>query len=200
VVLAKIWSAVWVGRLLLRTASNIGFESFAIATRTHTCHYNGADEQTDRQYGECCQLFPCSYVCLLFPGLVHANELEAEISKAAKVKGNDNNSADQVFAPGEPESCEHDDDGCRNGCGCGISLNVVLATDYDDKLDGETKAEKEVEFQEGDVDLVGKVAALHTQVGGNVFVDGPGKFVVELVSAECHNNGEKGQDTRDGNQ
>jgi hypothetical protein len=95
------------------------------------------------------------------------------------------------------EECGHDEDENRHRDGSyrqGELRFVSLHNNH--KLHGKSKEEKKVEFEKGDVDLKGQIPSLHAEVGRNVLVDGPCKFVVQLprrnreeASTNSQNNG-----------
>ena len=95
---------------------------------------------------------------------------------------NDDDCADQRFLAHEPGRSEENDDGDGDGCNREGKFGSAASDDYHE-LDGESEKEEKIEFQEGDVNLVLKVATLHSQVGRDALVDGPGKFVVKFPGA-----------------
>ena len=68
------------------------------------------------------------------------------------------------------------------------------------KLHSESEEEEKVEFEQGNVDLKGQISSLHSQVGRDMLVNGPRKFVVELPGTNGKQRGADGQDTGYGNE
>lgn len=68
---------------------------------------------------------------------------------------NDENHADGALASHEEGSTCQDEDGYwdSNDCEDELSIKIYGCGNHNEKLDGESKEEKEVELQEGDVDL-----------------------------------------------
>lgn len=174
----------------------VGHQALAVVVGAQTRHDDGADEQHNGQHGEGSQFFARGEIRCLPARGVHAAQLEAEIGQAGKVQQDNADGADQTLAAGDPEGGEHDQDGDWDRGDGEVFLGGVGAADNNDELDGEAETEEEVEFEERDVNLVGEVAALQTEVGADMFVDGPGEFVVEFVGRVCHSDGEDADHAR----
>jgi hypothetical protein len=140
---------------------------------------------------------PSSGNVALFVGfLVHAAELEDEVAEAAEVEDDDGDHADSVFTASEEGGGEKDDNTDGNGDDGQDELNVPCAGNNDDKLDDEAQEEEEVEFEEGDVDLVVKEASLHSVVSADVLEDVPSEFLVQLPADEGQDHGAEAEDCR----
>lgn len=112
---------------------------------------------------------------------------------------NDHNGPPKVLLPDKPSTSQKNEDGDGHGGNGQGKLDLSLSDD-DHKLDGESEEEEKVELQEGDIDLILKIASLHPQIGRDALVDCPGKLVVELPGAACHQECSQCQNARDGNQ
>lgn len=67
-------------------------------------------------------------------------------------------------------------------------------------MDGESQEEEEIELEDRDINLVLEISALHSQVGRDSLVDGPGKLIVQFPGAAGQENGADCQNDRYGDQ
>lgn len=79
-------------------------------------------------------------------------------------------------------------------------FRIPLLRDDANELDQESNHEEEVELQQGDIDQVIDVALLHRVVGADQLEDRPGKLLIDLPSAERHEDRGQCHDARDGNE
>ena len=86
-------------------------------------------------------------------GLIDADQLEEEVGQTTEVEQDDEADAETVLAPREEGGAQQDADGDGDRGDVQAQLEVFDAVDDDEELDGEAQEEKEVEFEEGDVDL-----------------------------------------------
>lgn len=68
------------------------------------------------------------------------------------------------------------------------------------KLNHEAEESEEVKLQKSDIDLKCQISSLHSQVGTDVFVDCPSKFIVKLPSYDRQEGGPYRNNARDRNQ
>lgn len=114
---------------------------------------DGKDDQEDGQHSECGQRPAYSQVVLVMAGLIDADQLEEEVGQTTEVEQDDEADAETVLAPREEGGAQQDADGDGDRGDVQAQLEVFDAVDDDEELDGEAQEEKEVEFEEGDVDL-----------------------------------------------
>ena len=86
--------------------------------------------------------------------VVHAYELEEEISHGREVENNRAAHSQCRLAPGKPCSRKQDGDGHGDGSNgeCELDVGSMLAN-HDDELDCESKEEEKVELEQGNVNL-----------------------------------------------
>lgn len=86
-------------------------------------------------------------------GLINAYELEDEIGRTSKVQKNNKNHSEMVL-PTRPEAChDKNHNRHRDGGNCEIEFDLKRLSDDNKELHGKAQEEKEVEFEEGNIDL-----------------------------------------------
>jgi hypothetical protein len=67
---------------------------------------------------------------------------------------NDTNHSSGSFTAHKPSTTKENDNGHWNGSDCERELSGTSSRDQHEKLDCEAQEEKEIKFQQGDVDLI----------------------------------------------
>ena len=104
------------------------------------------------------------------------------------------------FSAGSPSSSKQEDDGQWDNNNGKVKFDVVRLKNNNQELDGEPEKEEKVEFQQCHKNLKCKVSPLHSEVGRDMFVDRPGKFVIELPGHNRHQDGAQSENTGDCNE
>ena len=117
---------------------------------------------------------------------------------------NDNDHANYSLSAHKPGATDQNKNGHGDGSHSKRKFNIHAGRgDQDEELHRKAQEEKEIEFQESDIDLcykrlvvlwmgevepntnlIGEVATLHLQIGTDMLVDGPCELVVELIGHE----------------
>lgn len=94
-----------------------------------------------------------------------------------------------ILLPREKCSEEKDDD-CDGNCSKRQGkFDVRLVSHNDNELNSETQEEKEVEFQQRDVNLIGQIPTLHAEICADMLVNGPRELIVEFPRNARQQNG-----------
>jgi hypothetical protein len=109
---------------------------------------------------------------------------------------NDDNHSRCRFSAYKPSTTQQDDNGDRDGCHGERKLGSTFSRDQHQELDGETQEEEEIKLQEGDVNLVSEVTALHLQIRADMLVDSPRELVIEFPSDKSHQQCPQGHNAR----
>jgi len=136
---------------------------------------------------------------------VHSVQLEAEVGHGREEKQDNDDHAEGGFPSDEPGRTDQDKDGHGDGDDGQIEFSIMIVQrNNDQELDGETEEEKEIKFQQSNVDLekpsqrvnrmecwnktylISQISAFHTQIGTDVLVDCPGELVVQFPRHEGH--------------
>lgn len=130
--------------------------------------------------------------------------LEAKLTLLAFSTYNDNDHANHGFSAHKPGATDQNENGHGDGSHSKRKFDIHAGRgDQDEELHRKAQEEKEIEFQESDIDLfcdrlvvlrmgeveqntnlIGEVATLHLQIGTDMLVDCPCELVVEFIGHE----------------
>lgn len=136
----------------------------------HACYCvgDGEDDQDDGEHGEDGHGLSSGLVVLFVAGLVHADELEAEVGEAAEVENHDYHHAGHRFAACPEGGHEEDEDCDWDGGGGKGEFDVRYVGDDNKELDGEADEEEEIELQECDVNLCNVLVGEHGNIASQL--------------------------------
>jgi hypothetical protein len=164
---------------------NMRFQALVEVCRTPCAVDDGHDQQQERDDGKSCQTFPRRLVVLhsfRVARVVHAYELEKEVSHGREVEDDRAAHSQGGLAPGEPCSRKQDGDGDGDSGNGESKFNVGgMLANHDDKLYCESEDEEKVELEEGNVNLFVISPCSVSSVVGSTKV--PGKRGIVASSA-----------------
>jgi hypothetical protein len=136
---------------------DVRFQALVEVRRTPCAVDDCHDQQQERNDSKSRQTFPRRFIVLhsfRVARVVHAYELEQEVSHGREVEDDRAAHSQSGLAPGKPCSRKQDGDGDGDG-GNGESKFDVggMLTNHDDKLYCESEEEEKVELEEGNVNL-----------------------------------------------
>lgn len=147
--------------------------------------------------------------------LVHPSELEDEVCQTAEVEEDGGDHSERVLSSRPESGHEEDANGDWNSSNCKTVFCVCQSSNDDQELHGKAKEEEEIEFEEGDVNLVlsarkwnilgntdleCQVTTLHSKIGADVLVYRPRKLIIQLPCNDRHCNRKDPNDARHSNQ
>lgn len=112
-----------------------------------------------------CQTSPCRFVVCVIWGLVHPDQLEDEVSQCGEQNPYNESHGDFLLPPGAPSREDQECDGEREDSNREVEFVVFASTrnllfsvargrgNDNNKLDGETNEEEEIEFKQSDENL-----------------------------------------------
>jgi len=126
---------------------------------------DGEDDEEDSHNRKRRQGLPNRHITVAGVPVVDPHELEEEVAQSAKVEEDGHDHAKPVLSLRGEGGKEQNTNRDWNRSDCEAELVFRHARDDDEKLDGETEEEEEVELQQRNVNLVEGVRTQHCGAG-----------------------------------
>jgi len=145
-------------RILLLKIGAFGLHKVLFQAGTEIAHADecvddGQDDENDGHDSKRSERTLNRHVVLCLGWLVHPHKLVKEVGQSTKVEQNDQAHAGFVLAAGEVAGGYQNGDGDWYGGDGETEFDTGFPRDDDQKLNGKTEKEEEVELDEGDVNL-----------------------------------------------